>query len=100
MARYLDTASDLRKEVNSFMEAYVKDNHPMVEDSANMKEAAVQLGHIINLAVRCSPRAVQGTVRKNIVATAMGKFCEVAMTQEVDEKTGRNFNKIHITPKG
>lgn len=95
MSKYLETAEALRKEVKSFIERYITDR--MHCDSA---EAFVQLGHIINLAVRCNPRQPQGTVRKNIVATAMKDYCRVTMTREEDPKTGRTFNKIHIQPKG
>lgn len=92
MARYLETADQLRKEVESFMVAIT------LED-ADMGQLAVQLGHIINLAVRCNPRQAQGTVRKNIVAKAMMKYCSVTMTKEYDERTDRQFNKIHIKPR-
>ena len=109
MSRYMETANELRKNVEAFMEAFVEE--PLTHEGGEQGRidpqdrlitavAAVQLGHIINLAVRCSPRPVQGTVRKNIVAEAMKKYCEVTMTKEYDEKTDNEYNKIHIIAKG
>ena len=96
MARYLEMAAELRKDVNILLEQVFEhgDWLPMEKD-----ELATKLGHIINLAVRCNPRQPQGTVRKNIVATAMKDYCKVTMTQETDERTGREYNKIHIVPR-
>lgn len=98
MSRYLETAAKLKDEINAFMQQFVNDIDQM-EPQKFMEEAAVALGHIINLAVRCNPRQSQGTVRKNIVATAMKDYCNVSMTRETDERTGREFNKIHIEAK-
>lgn len=81
MARYLQTVEKLRQEVDGFL-------------LKNPEACPVELGHIINLAVRCSPRAVQGTVRKNIVSGAMTNHCDVTMTKEPE-----GFNKIHIKVK-
>ena len=94
MPRYLETADQLRKEVESFLDCFVQ-----YEGFVSRAEAAVQLGHIVNLAVRCSPRGVQHTVRKNIVATAMKKYCRVSMTQVMDETTGSSYYKITIVPR-
>lgn len=91
MAYYLQTAEELRKEVKGFLETY----SPANEEHA--KDMARTLGHIVNLAIRCNPRQPQGTVRRNIVATAMKDYCLVTMTRETDEKTSREFNKIHIS---
>lgn len=96
--RYLETARQLKGEVDTFMERFVGDLD--VGDLEGFKrQASVALGHIINLAVRCNPRQSQGTVRKNIVATAMEDHCKVTMTRERDERTGKEFNKIHISAK-
>jgi hypothetical protein len=94
MTRYLETAEDLRKEVREFLVQYC--GHL---PTLGLRQAVVQLGHIINLAIRCSPRPVQGTCRKNIVAKAMQDYCDVRMTRERDPDTGRDYNKIHINPK-
>lgn len=93
MPKYLETANDLRKEIEHFVDAYVLTPCP------DICAATIALGHIVNLAVRCNPRQSQGTVRKNIVAKAMQKYCEVQMTRETDEKTKREYNKIHITSR-
>lgn len=93
MARYLETARELGKDVESLIE-YLTLPEP------DMEQVAVKIAHIVNLSVRCSPRGVQGTVRKNIVQEAVRKYCRVSMTKETDERTGRSYNKIHISPKG
>ena len=93
MARYLETATQLSKEIDSFLDTFCE-----MDGQGIPPQAAVQLGHIVNLAVRCNPRQSQGTVRKNIVATAMKHHCIVTMTKETDEVSGREFNKIHIKP--
>ena len=101
MARYMETAAQLRKEVESFINLYVKVDSALPTMSEELaREAAVKLGHIVNLAVRCNPRQAQGTVRKNIVQEAVKAYCNVTMTREHDEATDREYNKIHITPKG
>lgn len=101
MAHYLEVADELRKEVESFVEDITNQsddgdgNIGMSPESAFAK----RLGHIINLAIRCCPRGVQHTVRKNIVEKAVGKYCRVHMTEETDERTGNTFHKIHIEPR-
>lgn len=90
MTRYMETAEQLKKEVEGFLADWV---------AYNPKEASIQLGHIINLAVRCSPRGVQGTVRKNIVAKAVEKYCRVTMDRGHDEETGNSYNRINIKPR-
>ncbi len=94
MPRYLETAQKLREEVQSFVNNFI-----LVPECETTPDSIVQLAHIINLAVRCSPRGIQGVIRRNIVATAMKDYCNVTMTEEWDESTGRHFNKIHITSK-
>lgn len=87
MARYLKTVEQLKNEVNDFIL-----NHVIFKE-----QAVVQLGHIINLAVRSCPRPTQGTVRKNIVGGAMKDHCNVTMEKCTDgDKT---FNKINIKVK-
>jgi len=93
MARYMEIAGDLRKEVDSFLNQFIHEEYDTPE------EAAKQIGHMINLAVRCAPRPVQSTVRLNIVREAVGKYCMVTMTEETDERTGNTYHKIHITPR-
>lgn len=87
MAKYLQTAGELKKLFNDFMET-----------NELPASAAVQLAHIVNLSVRCCPRATQGTVRKNIVEIASGDFCNVSMTAEISE-SGYSFKLIHIGPR-
>jgi hypothetical protein len=90
MSRYLETAQQLGNDVEKFVECYI---------SLKDRPVAVRaLGHLLHLAVRCNPRQIQGTVRKNIITEAIGKYCSVRMTKEHDEQTGRKYNKIHIEP--
>jgi hypothetical protein len=102
----MEVAEDLGKEVESFVEGNLLQLHPGLEDgdpcgrdTLLINQMVVQLGHIINLAIRCSPRGVQHTVRLNIVKEAVGKYCRVTMTEETDERTQRTYHKIHITPR-
>jgi len=94
MARYMEIASDLRKEVDKFLESF-----GITQDTQAANDAGCMIGHIINLAVRCAPRPVQSTVRLNIVKEAVGHYCKVTMTEELDERTGNTYHKIHITPR-
>lgn len=87
MARYLDTA----KQLNDLVEAFA------AQKNLNNADVA-RIGEIINLAIRCCPRGVQHTVRKNIVETAIGKRCFVSMT-EVVESPDRSYHRIEITPR-
>ena len=91
MSRYLETSRQLGKEVENLLKLHFDSWSP--DDQGAV---AVHLGHIINLAVRCNPLQSPCTVRRSIVATAMGRYCNVTMTRELDEKSGREFNKIHI----
>jgi hypothetical protein len=106
MARYMETADDLRKEVESFVEGNLLQLHPGLEDgdpcgrdSELINQMVCQIGHMINLAIRACPRGVQHTVRLNIVREAVGRYCKVTMTEETDERTGRSYHKIHISPR-
>lgn len=97
MTRYLETARELQKEVDSFLGLV-----DWSTQDVSFGLACVQLGHIINLAVRCNPRQPQGTVRKNIVETAMANHCKVSMTKELkdpEEPSKGTYNKIHIVAK-
>lgn len=89
MARYMQIASDMRGKVDVLAKRLNMSNDDVAD-----------LAYIINLAVRACPRAVQSTVRGNIVGTAVKDYCDVAMTKETDKKTGRQFNKIVIRAKG
>ncbi len=97
MARCLETAEQLRKEVESFITTELTGTR--THEGPEVNQVAARLGHIVNLAVRCNPRQSQGTVRKNIVAIAMRDYCKVTMTRETDEITGYEFNQICIRPK-
>ena len=88
MARYLETA----REANAIVERL---HHQLNFTPQQMED----LGHLVNLIVRCAPRAVQSTVRKNIVQTAMGRHCRVRMEKIYDDKTDRAYNKVTITSR-
>lgn len=93
MSWYMETAGDLRKEVNHFL------RYLFGETPISREETAQKIGHIVNLTIRACPRGVQHTIRKNIVQEAVRDFCHVSMTEETDEHTGRTYHKIHIIPK-
>ena len=90
MASYMERAEDLKELVDQFLVDHVGFGHG---------KAAIALGHIVNLAVRCNPRQLQGTVRKNIVAKAMEEYCNVTMSRKLDEISGRAYNLITIVAK-
>lgn len=48
---YLETAEELRQEVEVYLDTYCGEDQ--------VHEAAVKIGHIINLAIRACPRGVQ-----------------------------------------
>jgi aminoglycoside phosphotransferase len=108
MARYMETADELRKEVESFVKIFIEgepltqqvgEEQVPVDPQDRRNVAAQRLGHIVNLAIRACPRGVQHTVRLNIVREAVGRYCKVTMTEETDERTGRSYHKIHIQPR-
>jgi len=100
MARYLEVAEQLQSHVKAFVEMFIVGDDTGLDIIPKPDEKAVEdLGHIINLAVRCNPRQSQRVVRKNIVEVAMRNYCDVSMTKEYDEKTRREFNLIHISAK-
>ena len=86
MSRYLETARQLRQEVNAFLSQLPE---------GQLAPLAVSLGHLLNLAVRCHPRPCQGTVRRNTIAVAMRDWCEVTM-ERVQVENGRGYNRIDI----
>lgn len=93
MARYMETAADLAKEVEALLAECA------VCESEKVGAITQRVGHIINLSIRACPRGVQHTVRLNIVREAVGKYCRVTMTEELDERTQRTYHKIHIEPR-
>jgi len=98
MARYLEIAEQLQKKVKQFVESNLLRGNSVCNEVDSV--AVEDLGHIINLAVRCNPRQSQGVVRENIVKVAMRNYCDVTMTKERDGETGREYNLIHISAKG
>lgn len=89
MARYEKTVAQLAAKTRNFVTRLKLTNNDVAE-----------LAYIINLAVRSHPRPTQSTVRRKIVEGAVGDWCKIAMTKELDERTGKEFNKIQIAPKG
>lgn len=108
MARYMETAAKVRKEAEALLvdiehlifRAVGQEEIDPEAVEEHKRELAKRIGYIVNLAIRACPRGVQGTVRKNIVQEAVKDYCHVTMTRETDERTGREYNKIHITSKG
>lgn len=88
MAKYVQTAQELQQKVEQLGQRF------------NMTNADIaEVGHIVNLAIRCCPRGVQHTVRKNIVDIVTQGRCNVSMTEVTDPKTGYSYHKIDITPR-
>jgi len=90
MAYYLERAEDLKELVDTFVEEFLDGF-----DVNKKNDALIQLGYIINLAIRCNPRQPQGTVRRNIIQKAIGDHVVVSMTKEVSER-GSTYNKLHL----
>ena len=91
MLRYLETAGILHTEVEAFLEKHFLETTPERLEEKN--HAAADLAYIINLAVRCAPRSVQRTVRRNIVAAAVKDRCTVDMRLGDD-----GIHRIRIEP--
>jgi hypothetical protein len=92
MARYLEIAEEGRKEVVALINDLTAAN-----PGIDAKDLAIKIGRIVNLAVRCAPRAVQSTVRKNIVHGMVRDYCHVTMTEVTDERTGNTYHAINIS---
>ena len=88
MARYLETAKEAK---------LIADQ--LIDECHLDPDQIVALGHLINLVVRCSPRAVQHTVRERIVSTILKDHARVSMEEKVDTQTARVYNVIRIVPK-
>ena len=100
MPRYMETAAQLALSVQTFLDHIHGVDEDLDPDQLKAKrEDAHQLGYIINLAVRCAPRSVQSTVRRNIVERAIRPYCTVTMNKFEDPDTKRTYNKISIMPK-
>jgi hypothetical protein len=100
MPRYMETATQLHDQIRSFLvEHFGFDKELSPEELQKKFNAAKEIGFIVNLAVRCAPRSVQGTVRKNIVAKAVEGYCDVGMHKVTDKNTGRSYNKISIVAR-
>ena len=99
MPRYIETASRLQGEIQTFLDGHFGKDADLSPQAMGAKcHAARQLGYIVNLAVRCAPRSVQSTVRKNIVQIATRGYCNIGMRKATDPVTGKEYNKISILP--
>lgn len=95
MPKYMETAGQLKERVEELLRVL----STYLPDDGSIASVAVDIGHIINLAVRCAPRAVHHTVRKNIVSKAVGSYCKVQMIEMVDLISSKKYHQIDISPK-
>jgi hypothetical protein len=92
MARYLETAAEANAVAHQLLDYIGVECKP---------GAAALIARLVNLGVRCSPRGVQHTVRLNAVRRAVqGLPVKVGMEERKDEKTGRTYNVLIVTPVG
>lgn len=86
MSRYLEVASETKKIAQDLLAMVPEDSRPA---------AAEMVARIVNIAVRSCPRAVQHTIRLNIVRTAVhGLPVKVGMVEKTDERTGRTYHAL------
>lgn len=71
-----------------------------ITDEAHLTKAIKLLGYAINDTLTSVPsgRAVQHTVRKNIVDVAIGKYCDISMHSGLADD-GYKYHYIDIEPK-
>lgn len=93
MARYLETAAEANNLAREIMTYIVAEN--------DKPRVAELLARLVNLSVRSCPRAVQHTVRLNIVQRACKDLpVKVSMATKVDERTGRTYHALVTQPLG
>lgn len=92
MARYLEVAAQANKVADKLMDMIHEEYKPL---------AAELVAQLVNLGIRCAPRAVHSTVRLNAVKRAVqGLPVNVSIEKRRDERTGRDYNVLIVTPKG
>lgn len=91
MSKYLKTAAQANDKIRQLLDLVPEEN---------LQDAAVLAGEIYNLGIRTAPRATHSTVRFNAVSAALEDLgVDVSMDNVTDEKTGKIFNALSITPK-
>lgn len=89
MARYLQVAAEANEVAKSLFNLVPEENR---------QAAAGLIAKLVNYGLRCSPRAVQSTVRLNAVRRAVyGLPVEVGMVKVTDPVTHKSFNAITIS---
>lgn len=92
MARYLETAAQANDVAKNLLSLVPEENRP---------QAAEMIARLVNFGIRCSPRAVMGTVRFNAVKRAVeGLPVTVRMEERTDVKTQRKYKALITTPVG
>jgi hypothetical protein len=90
MARYLEVAAEANVVAQRLLELVPEAQQP---------QAAELIARLVNFGIRCSPRAVQSTVRFNAVQRAVrGLPVKVRMEQKTDERSGRTYNALITSP--
>lgn len=86
MARYLQVAGEANEVAKQLFALVAEDKQ---------QQAAQLIAKLVNYGLRCSPRAVQSTVRLNAVKRAVqGLPVAVGMTKVFDPVTQKSFNAI------
>lgn len=92
MPKYLETAGKANEVAKKLISMVGEGAQPI---------AAEMIAQLVNLGIRCSPRAVMGTVRLNAVVRAVqGLPVKVTMEKRTDEKTKRTYNALITVPVG
>lgn len=102
MARYLQVAEEANKVAKELHKLALTDRDPEgdVDEAALEFRTAELIAMLVNYGLRCSPRAVQSTVRLRAVQTAVkGLPCNVDMVKMTSDDGERSYNALRITPK-
>ncbi len=92
MPRYMETAAKANEVAKKLISMVAEGAQP---------QAAEMIAQLVNLGIRCAPRAVQSTVRKNAVERAVrGLPVEITMEQRTDPQSRKTYNALITKPKG
>lgn len=100
MPRYLEVAAEANKVAKELMQVIGNcDRGPLSQEDYG--RIAELIARLVNYGIRCSPRAVMGTVRLNAVKRAVQDLpVKVWMEERKDEHTGRTYKVLCTVPEG
>ena len=87
MAKYMQTAADASKTIDSLMDLIPQENKLL---------GAQLIAYIYNYGIRTAPRPTQSTVRFNAVKEACRNLPVVVTMAEVTTDSGRTFNALKV----